>query len=128
MGQAHGRTDPAVASAAVNNPSTSTFDLLAICMAQPQCRAAAAMHPNADVNLLGRIAGQNEPVAAAVAASRLAQPQVQFQPAPAQPAHPMAGGPQQPLDKGKRTTIDAGKVGLLVLDGDDGEDFRVREG
>jgi len=116
MEQAHGWTDPAIANAAVNDPGTSTFDLLAICMAQPQCRAAAAMHPNADVNLLNWIAGQDEPVAAAMAASRLAQPQVQFQPAPAQPVHPTATGPQQPLDKGRRTKIAIWSgVGVLLV-------------
>ena len=92
MAQTQGWSDPLIAQAALNDPTTATFDLLAICMAQPQLRAGAALHPNADVNLLTWIAGQDEPVAAATASSRLAQaptpiPQAQpeFQTPHAQP-------------------------------------------
>lgn len=73
MTEARNWADPMAAQAALNDPRTATFDLLGICLAHPQLRAAAAMHPSADLNLLTWIAGQEEPVAAAMAGSRLAQ-------------------------------------------------------
>ncbi len=91
MAHDQGWSEPSAAQAAVNDPSTPTFDLLAICMARPELRASVALHPNADVHLLTWIAGQDEPVAAATASSRLA-----LLSAAPQPPVPAAGWQAQP--------------------------------
>lgn len=116
MSQLHGWSDPLVAQAALSDPSTPTFDLLQICMAHPQLRAGAALHPQADVNLLTWIAGQEEPVAAATASSRLAQAQTPLQPPPVNVQPEVAAAPAltPPRRRGARTAIWAG-AGVLAL-------------
>jgi|GEM_PF-3944374 hypothetical protein len=95
MTEARNWADPTAAQAALNDPRTATFDLLGICMAHSQLRASAALHPNADLNLLTWIAGQEEPVAAATASSRLAQLAPPPIGAPPPPMLPLAVGTGQ---------------------------------